>query len=348
MSKSKQNSSSVLSVKEPWLAVNLSLFFPGIGQFYTGNIARGCFLILIQLGLYGLSIGLIFSSTGNIILGSLVLGISLCFSVWTIFDSYQCAEKINHLILKKRKKRVKDPWFAVFLSRLIPGVGHLYMNKVWLSILLFTFFVSSLLVDLVPILLKSLIAYHVYIESPIGRKAKKINILIICIFSVIMSIMIAIQLLFIKSYIAEPYSVFTSSMTPILQRGDRVLVDKYIYRLHSPQRGDIVLFFPTATLQKQNFQEILIKRVIGLPGEAVEIQGGTVYINHQPLEENYIKNRVQSHSQPITVPPNSYLVLGDNRTTSYDSLDWGLVPRPNIRGKISKRLWPLQRMGEIR
>ncbi|HBL12372.1 MAG TPA: signal peptidase I, partial [Cyanobacteria bacterium UBA11162] len=99
---------------------------------------------------------------------------------------------------------------------------------------------------------------------------------------------------------------------------------------------------------KQNFQEILIKRVIGLPGEAVEIQGGTVYINHQPLEENYIKNRVQSQSQPITVPPNSYLVLGDNRTTSYDSLDWGFVPRLNIRGKISKRFWPLQRMGEIR
>lgn len=346
-SQSERGSAQSLSGKEPWLAVNLSLFFPGIGHIYANSMARGFLLISLQLVFYGMSAWLIVSSPGNIAIGLLLLLATCCLSSWTIFDSYQCAKKLNSSRFEKRRKRQKDPWLAVLLSRFVPGLGHLYLHKLWLSILLFTCFIPSLMVQLAPILLKALIAYHAYITAPIRREKNQTYILIISVLSVITSILITLQGFFIKTYIADIQYISANSMMPILQKGDRVLVDKWTYRLHTIQRGDIIVFSPPETLQEQNFQEAFVKRVIGLPGEEIEIKQGTVYINHQPLTEDYITDRPRFQSPPITVLPNSYLVLGDNRNHSYDSLDWGLLPRRNIMGKVSKRFWPLQRLGAI-
>lgn len=151
----------------------------------------------------------------------------------------------------------------------------------------------------------------------------------------------------IRTFVAEARYIPSGSMLPTLQINDRLIVDKLRYHFQKPQRGDIVVFSPTDALQRQNFHDAFIKRVIGLPGEKVEVKGGRVFINNKPLRENYIAEAPQYPYGPVTVPENSYLVLGDNRNNSYDSHYWGFVPRDRIIGRAVVRFWPPQRMGEI-
>jgi signal peptidase I len=153
----------------------------------------------------------------------------------------------------------------------------------------------------------------------------------------------------IRQFVAEARYIPSGSMLPTLQINDRLIVDKISYRFNMPQRGDIVVFSPTPALEKQNFHDAFIKRVIGLPGDKVEVKGGRVYINDQPLREDYIgaDERPQYQWGPQVVPKDSYLVLGDNRNNSYDSHYWGFVPRENIIGRAVVRFWPPNRAGEI-
>ncbi len=157
----------------------------------------------------------------------------------------------------------------------------------------------------------------------------------------------AILAIGIRQFVAEARYIPSGSMLPTLQINDRLIVDKLSYRFNTPQRGDIVVFSPTSTLEKQNFHDAFIKRVIGLPGDKVEVKGGRVYVNDQALRENYIEEDPQYQWGPQTVPPGSYLVLGDNRNNSYDSHYWGFVPREKIIGRAVVRFWPPNRVGEI-
>lgn len=149
----------------------------------------------------------------------------------------------------------------------------------------------------------------------------------------------------IRTFIAETRYIPSASMEPTLQINDRVLVDKVGYRFHTPQRADIIVFNPTAPLLKLNVRDDLIKRIIGLSGEQVQVKGGQVYINNQPLPEDYIAVKPNYTWGPAIVPPNSYLVLGDNRNQSYDSHYWGFVPSDHIVGRAVVRFWPLNHAG---
>ncbi|MEW6496860.1 MAG: signal peptidase I [Cyanobacteriota bacterium] len=151
----------------------------------------------------------------------------------------------------------------------------------------------------------------------------------------------------IRSFVAEARYIPSGSMLPTLQINDRLIVDKLTYEFRDPKRGDIVVFSPTEALKAQNFKDAFIKRVVGLPGETVEVRDGRVYVNNQPLQERYIEERPNYQFGPVTVSPNQYLVLGDNRNNSYDSHYWGFVPRTNIIGRAVVRFWPLNRLGEI-
>ncbi|WP_228061212.1 signal peptidase I [[Phormidium] sp. LEGE 05292] len=162
----------------------------------------------------------------------------------------------------------------------------------------------------------------------------------------------------IRTVVAEARYIPSGSMLETLQINDRLIVDKLSYNFSNPQRGDIVVFNPTQALEKQNFHDAFIKRVIGLPGEKVELKNGKVYINGKVLQEKYTNGQPTSTdvcpmgeppflAKPVVVPPNSYLVLGDNRRNSYDGRCWGLVPRDRIIGKASVRFWPLNHVGAI-
>lgn len=151
----------------------------------------------------------------------------------------------------------------------------------------------------------------------------------------------------IRTFVAEFRYIPSASMEPTLQINDRVIVDKVSYRFHAPQRHDIVVFHPTAPLLKINVRSALIKRIIGLPGEQVQVKGGIVYINQRPKMERYIAAPPNYTWGPQTVPPNSYLVLGDNRNQSFDGHNWGFLPRERIIGRAVVRFWPMSRTGVL-
>jgi signal peptidase I len=164
----------------------------------------------------------------------------------------------------------------------------------------------------------------------------------------------------IRITIAESCYIPSASMQPTLQINDKLVIDKVSYRFANPVRGDIVVFKPTAQLAKeldaegqQKFKEYFIKRVIGIPGDRVEVKSGKVYINGQAIVEKYLDEapNYNWNSTNLTpdgiIPPDRYLVLGDNRNNSYDSHYWGFVPKDKIVGKAIVRFWPLDRAGAI-
>ena len=153
----------------------------------------------------------------------------------------------------------------------------------------------------------------------------------------------------IRTFVAEARWIPSESMVPTLQKYDKLIVDKLSYHFTDPQRGEIVVFSPTENIKKENpnLKDAFIKRIVGLPGDKVEVRGQRVYINDQPLQEQYIEAAPQYQYGPVTVPADSYLVLGDNRNNSYDSHFWGFVPRDHIIGRAIVRFWPPNRIGEI-
>lgn len=147
---------------------------------------------------------------------------------------------------------------------------------------------------------------------------------------------------------AQCYLIPSGSMEPTLEVNDRLLVDKISYHFASPHRGDVVVFTPPpAIVAKEKSTDPFIKRVIGLPGEQIEIKGGRVYVNNQPLQENYITNKPDYQWGPQIVPKNSYLVLGDNRNKSYDGHVWGFLSRDRLIGKAVVRFWPPERVSNF-
>lgn len=130
------------------------------------------------------------------------------------------------------------------------------------------------------------------------------------------------------------------SMQPTLYAGDFVIVNKLAYRLGEPKRGDVIVFrYPPAPEQ-----EPYIKRIIGLPGDRVNISGGKVTINGQLLEEPYL-NVTTNQGGEWLVPPDSLFVMGDNRNSSSDSRAWGMVPFENVIGKALVVYWPPGKWG---
>lgn len=154
----------------------------------------------------------------------------------------------------------------------------------------------------------------------------------------------------IRTFAAGAYFIPSGSMEPTLEINDRLMVDKVSYHFTKPHRGDIVVFWPpdetiAACGLPQKSDDPWIKRVIGLPGDKVEVKEGRVFINERPLQENYIAGKPKYVWGPEVVPKDSYFVLGDNRNNSCDSHYWGFVRRDHIIGRATVRFWPLRRIG---
>jgi signal peptidase I len=161
--------------------------------------------------------------------------------------------------------------------------------------------------------------------------------------------------LLIQAFLVKPYRIPSGSMENTLLVNDRVLVDRISWRFSAPQRGDVVVFHLPTT------GTVLIKRIIGLPGDVVSLSGGAVYINGKRLNEPYVR-RVNGKAEPSVpfsnglpwslqrpykVPAGDYFVMGDNRTNSGDSREFGPVPRGKMVGRAFARYWPPGRIGGI-
>ncbi|MEM9007623.1 MAG: signal peptidase I [Cyanobacteria bacterium P01_F01_bin.86] len=152
----------------------------------------------------------------------------------------------------------------------------------------------------------------------------------------------------IRTFVAEARYIPSGSMEPTLEINDRLVVEKVSYHFNPPERSDIVVFWPPDDLfQEGERRDAFIKRVVGLPGDTVEIADGTVFVNGESLIEDYIKEPPVSDWGPETVPEGSYLVLGDNRNSSFDSRSWGFVSQEDIIGKAVVRFWPPGRVGGL-
>jgi len=150
----------------------------------------------------------------------------------------------------------------------------------------------------------------------------------------------------IVAFVVQPVRVEGTSMLPRLHDGERIFVNKFIYKFEPIRRGDIVVFWYPNDPSKS-----FIKRVIGLPGETISIRRGVVYINGEPLPEPYLDPSFHTREEnmpPVYVREHYYFVMGDNRDSSNDSRQWGLVPEKYIYGKAVFRYWPLSNIGRLR
>jgi signal peptidase I len=155
--------------------------------------------------------------------------------------------------------------------------------------------------------------------------------------------------LFIRAFVAEPRYIPSDSMLPTLEVGDRLVVEKISYRFRTPATGEIIVFDPPQQLQIQGYakDQAFIKRVIGTPGQTVQVQDGKVYLNDTPLEEGYIAEPPAYNMEQVQVPEDQLFVMGDNRNNSNDSHVWGFLPKQNVIGHACFRFWPLSRIGRV-
>jgi signal peptidase I len=169
--------------------------------------------------------------------------------------------------------------------------------------------------------------------------------------------------LLIKSFLVQAFFIPSQSMENTLLVGDRVLVNKMVYRFREPRRGEVMVFInPNAPTPDRNFfedvvhwvteglgfssdpQKDFIKRVIGLPGDVIELRRGKVFVNGKRLQEPYLHpERGTADEGPYTVGEDQFFMMGDNRTNSSDSRVFGAIPRENIVGRAFVILWPPSR-----
>jgi signal peptidase I len=158
----------------------------------------------------------------------------------------------------------------------------------------------------------------------------------------------------VKAVLLQAFYIPSESMYPTLQRGDRVLVNKLSYRLHDVNRGDIVVFERPPSETATDIPD-LIKRVVGLSGEQIVIEGGRVLVDGEPLEESYLPEGVTTtadnapnqcpREDPCLVPEGEVWVMGDNRNDSKDSRYFGTIDEDTIVGRAFVVVWPLNRFG---
>jgi signal peptidase I len=163
-------------------------------------------------------------------------------------------------------------------------------------------------------------------------------------FVVILLISFALVFGFVRPFVVEAFYIPSKSMVPTLKVGDRVLVNKFIYRFSEPERRDIIVFQSV-----EGGGEDLIKRVVGLPGDEIAVRGGRLYVNGEPQKEPYVNKKFPDRSTfaPAKVPKGHYFMMGDNRANSRDSRFFGSVPEKNIEGEAFLRFWPLNRIGSL-
>jgi signal peptidase I len=161
------------------------------------------------------------------------------------------------------------------------------------------------------------------------------------IIDVLETLILAVVLFVAINAVSARIRVDGSSMEPTLHGGEYVLVNKLSYRLGQPDHGDVIVFY-----YPRDPEQEYIKRVIGLPGDRIDIRDGNVYVNGQLLEEPYIA-AAPIYPGTWLVPDNSLFVLGDNRNNSSDSHSWGAVPNDYVVGKAVLTYWPPPAWGMI-
>jgi len=186
-------------------------------------------------------------------------------------------------------------------------------------------------------------------------------------FLVILLVSFVLVFGFVRPFVVEAFWIPSASMVPTLKYGDRVLVNKFIYRFTEPERGDVIVFqsveggkLPPEENPIERIigffrndgpsrapREDLIKRVVGVPGDEISVRRGRLFVNGEPQREPYVNKKFPDRSfyAPAAVPEGHVFAMGDNRANSQDSRFFGPVPKENIEGEAFLRFWPPGRIG---
>ena len=163
-------------------------------------------------------------------------------------------------------------------------------------------------------------------------------------FLIILLVSFVLVFGFVRPFVIEAFWIPSASMVPTLKYGDRVLVNKFIYRFTEPERGDVIVFESV-----EGDGEDLIKRVVGVPRDEIAVRDGKLFVNGEPQKEPYVNKKYPDRSfyAPTTVPKDHVFAMGDNRANSQDSRIFGPVPEENIEGEAFLRFWPPHRIGGL-
>lgn len=339
---------------DPWLGVNLSMFWPGLGQFYAGRWAMGLGLLVTEGLLLAIAAWSIFSPEGDTLTGLIFLTTAIALYGFNLLEVLLGIIAVNPSAYpEKIPRRHKNIWFAVVVTRVLPGLGHFYQQQFVVGLILFALALVGMrlqafywpLLFLNPVLM--IVAVYHGFQSFLLKPAKSQQAWLSLTLVGILGTGLVLNLVpkWIDTQII-PCVIPTPSMAPTVIPHDRVFVHpRPDYR---PQRLDIVVFYPPEELKADNPEaDYFIKRVIALPGETIQVFDREVYVNGQPLAEDYLKEAPDYTLPPFTVPPNHYFVLGDNRNDSVDSHVWGPLPRRLIVGRAFKIYWPLDRVRSL-
>ena len=338
--------------KEPWLAVVLSSLLMGIGQIYSVRVLRGSILLLIEIALNCSLIWSVLSPKCDVLITAFLLLVLVVIRIWNLFDAHKCARKTNPEDFENARKQDKDPWLALFLSDLIPGLGQLYLKK-WVWGIAFTIatavvfgvgFKYRLLFFGLWAVFSTFVCYHAYVSVPVRREKSNRTMLIITVAILCYHLLGYHRPLF-KAYVAEAFRIPTGGMKPTLVPGDRFFVRKG--KKYVPKRGDVVVF------KSPDDPDIcFVQRIAGLPGETIKIKDKILYIDGRKVQYPALENTEYIYGEfgveePYKVPENCFFVLGDNTANSNDSRFFGAISLSDLIGKAYKIYWPVGRSGPI-
>ncbi len=360
--------------RQPWLAASLSWLVPGFGHLYSGAHARGVSLIVLGGCLYILWLMSLISGRTPIIVSLLLnLCMRLMLPIYAATDAFRLTKAHNTADFERQRTLAKDPWLAVFLSLLLPGVGHAYLRKsrlfiLYLASFLGVYLISTRFVYTFPlyVLFRAGVCAHAYQaacqahERMPKRPLAQFALLLVCTYCLMGFLVPQAERHFVMEFYGPGVG---SSMEPTVPRHSRGIVDKYTYRLKDPSVGDVVVFAPP----NSSHSDVTIpacKRVVAVGGETVQVRNGRVYVNGRerqfvdrthrqvhpnsslPIDFSGPDNPYLAHGvdAPYEVPPGHYFVLGDNDRYSVDSRCYGAIPRENIIDRLIKIFWPPRRI----
>lgn len=345
--------------REPWLAVFLSWNTWGLGQVYAGHVVRGVVLLLAGSGatvggaLWGAS------PSGNVFAGVSLFVLGLLLGFVAAWDAHRCASRANPPEFETARRQSKDPWLALFLSTLLPGMGHLYLRKWGWAALMGVLLGLSVLAyarvgwgEYALLLVLLLAAIHAYRCAPArhrlsARALAGIALLVLALRSAAWFG----PALFVQ-HVAEPFKITANSMSPTLRAGERFLAWKP-GRL-APRHGDVVLFEAPEQVQARlkSAQQNWVSRTVALGGETVEIRDSILYVDGVLETETALgpaerKFEFVGEATPYVVPAGHVFVIGDNTSSSFDSRYFGAISGEAVKGRVTGIFWPLSRMGSV-
>ncbi len=360
------NKQNIQSKMNPWKFASISWLIPGLGQVYTHNWLRAFIFFTIYVSLY---IVRTYAFCYSIFLAAGVLFFQLnILPLWAGLDiAYYKKPLMNYT--EKSQILAKNPWLAVFLSLVLPGLGHAYLKR-WFLFAVFS--ISYLALNLLPvsnlcmitskILLKISMCIHAYIISCNTKRERTFYKFVLFAVLVLFLINIAIPGLIARYFIEVTSLKEATSMNSAIDEGDLIVINKFAYTFFNPKVGDIVdiniSFLKDSRLPPEFYLELqkincsfFTKRIIAIGGDLVQINNEGIYVNNTLQRKFGIDESIGPSSLKVNsfdkierlavfkafkVPKDCFFVLGDNIEESLDSRDFGAVPRSMIIGKVIK------------